>query len=258
MNPKTRRSRILDILNNEERASVDELAEKLKTSKETIRRDLTSLVRDGKIRKFHGGAQLSPRLEEGPFRQRMAENSSAKRAIARSAVELFQAGETLFVDTGSTTLYFAERLTELSDITVVTNSTEIARVLGQSNNRNRVFLLGGEYSADNQQTIGSLAISQVKTFRAHHVVLTVGALDCRSGVMDYNIEEAQIAKAMIAQAEKLTILADSSKLNRIASFEVCRLSSVYRLVCETTPTGSILQALNEAGVEMIVADHDAA
>jgi len=59
----------------------------------------------------------------------MTENSAAKRAIADAAIELFQPGETLFVDTGSTTLYFAERLTELSDITVVTNSTEIARVI---------------------------------------------------------------------------------------------------------------------------------
>lgn len=258
MRPKKRRTLILDILHSEERASVDKLAEKLRTSKETIRRDLTALVQEGKIRKFHGGAQLSPRLGEGPFRQRMTENSAAKRAIANAAIELFQPGETLFVDTGSTTLYFAERLTELSDITVVTNSTEIARVMGQPNSRNHVFLLGGEYSADNQQTIGTLAVSQIKSFRAHHAVLTVGALDSRSGVMDYNIEEAQVAKTMIKQAENLTILADSAKFNCIASFEVCQLSSIHRLVCEATPTASLLQSLNEAAVELIVAGHGAA
>ena len=65
----------------------------------------------------------------------------------------------------------------------------------------RTFLLGGEFHADNRQTIGSMVISQLKSFRAHHAVLTIGALDARTGVMDYSIEEAQLARGMIEQAE---------------------------------------------------------
>ena len=253
MTPKQRQARILDIIRQQQRAGVDELAAALDVSRESIRRDLTGLARAGKVQKFHGGAVLPPVPGEGPFRQRMAENAAAKIAVAGAAVSLFRPGETLFVDTGSTTLYFAERLAAVPDLTVVTNSAAIARVLAEAANGTRVFLLGGEFSPDNQQTVGTLAVAQVRSFRAHHAVLTVGALDTRSGAMDYNIEEAQMARAMVEQAQRVTVLADSSKFDRIASFEVCPLARLARLVSERAPAGELLAGLRRAGTAITVA-----
>ena len=253
MTPRERQTKIVDIVRQNERAGVDALAEALDISRETIRRDLTELARAGKIVKYHGGAMLPSVRGEGPFQQRMVENAAAKARIAAAAITLFQPGQTLFIDTGSTTLYFAERLAELSDLTIVTNSAEIARTMGRSRGRNRVFLLGGEYSADNQETVGTLAVAQIRSFRAHHVVLTVGGLDNRTGVMDYNIEEAQVAKAMIDQADRLTVLADTTKFNRIASFEVCRLETITCLVCDHPPSGDLGKALSRIGTRILAA-----
>ena len=251
MNPTLRRSEIVNIIRKQGRVTVDNLAETLAISRETIRRDLSELARKGKVYKFHGGASLPMITEEGPFRHRMGENVAAKVQIAAEAIKLISPGETLLIDTGSTTLYFAEKLAEMQNLTVVTNSAEIARVISLGSQHSRTFLLGGEFNGDNRQTVGSLAISQLKTFRAHHAVLTIGALDSRTGVMDFCIEEAQIARTMIEQAESVTLLADSSKFSRIASFEVCGLDRVTNLVCDQPPSGKIKEALIEAGVTII-------
>ena len=252
MKIRERHIKLVEIVRRQEKASVDELASLLDASRETIRRDLTLLSETGKILKVHGGARIPRVLGEGPFKQRLSENVDAKMKIAQCASVLFQPGETLFVDTGSTTLLFAEALANARDLTIITNSTEIARTIATNNQSIRVFLLGGEYSAGNSQTTGAMAATQVRAFRAHHAILTIGALDARSGAMDYNIDEAQMARAMIEQSESITVLADSSKLGALASFEVCALSSIDRLVTDRPPPDGILQPLEAAGVEVIL------
>ncbi len=253
MKIKERQSKIVEIIRKKERASVEELAVLLDISRETIRRDLTDLAKSDKIRKIHGGATLPRIFGEGSFRQRMSQNAEAKARIALAAAALFAAGETLFVDTGSTTHYFAEKLAETAGLTVVTNSTWIARTISASDTGNQVFLLGGEFSSDNSQTVGTMVASQIRSFRAHHAVLTVGALDGRSGAMDFNIEEAQVARAMIEQSRSVTILMDGSKFNQLASFEVCSLARIDRLVCDCAPPSRLGQALEDAGVKIILA-----
>ncbi|WP_321371286.1 DeoR/GlpR family DNA-binding transcription regulator [uncultured Desulfuromusa sp.] len=148
---------------------------------------------------------------------------------------------------------FAEKLAAIHGLTVVTNSTQIAKTMSLDPSSSRVFLLGGEFHGDNRQTVGSMAITQLQSFRAHHAILTAGALDTRTGVMDFSIEEAQLARAMIAQAEHLTILIDSSKFNKIASFEVCSLSRITNLVCDIAPPEELYATLLKAKINVIIA-----
>ena len=253
MKIKQRQSKIVEIVREKERVTVEQLATILGISRETIRRDLTDLSNSDKIRKFHGGAALPRNFGESSFQQRMSENAEAKARVAQAAAKLFAPGETLFIDTGSTTLYFAERLSEVIGLTIVTNSTLIARAVAGSGAGNQIFLLGGEYSADNAQTVGTMVASQIRSFRAHHAVLTIGALDGRTGAMDYNIEEAQVARAMVEQSRSVTILMDGTKFNQLASFEVCSLENIDRLVCDIAPPEALGQALKEAGVAVVVA-----
>jgi len=254
MRVRQRQTKLVEIVRKKERASVEDLATYLEASRETIRRDLTELAKSGKIQKIHGGATMPRVYGEGPFRQRMSDNVDAKMRIARSAVALFESEETLFIDTGSTTLYFAEELAGISGLTVVTNSTEIARTISMTRSGNRTYLLGGEFSADNRQTVGTMVAAQIRSFRAHHAVLTIGALDERTGAMDFNIEEAQVARAMIEQSESLTVLVDHSKFNALASFEVCPLARIDRLVCDVKPPEEIGRKLKATGGEVILAN----
>lgn len=252
--PQARQKKLVEFVRRRGKVSVEDLAKLLDASRETIRRDLTQLAEVGKILKVHGGAQMPLVLGEGPFKQRLSENVGAKMEIGKRAASLFEKGETLFIDTGSTTHLFVEALASLGGLTIVTNSTEIARSITQAETGSRVFLLGGEFSLDNSQTIGAMAIAQIRQFRAHHAVLTVGAIDGRTGAMDYNIEEALIARAMIEQSEKVTVLADGSKFGALASFEVCPLSRIDRLVSEVAPPDDIRRALEEAGGQLILPD----
>ena len=248
-----RQAKIAEIVRKNKKVTVNELATTLAISKETIRRDLTALAKTGKVQKFHGGAALPTIDTEGSFNQRMGENVTAKALIAAKACDLISPGETVFIDTGSTTLYFAEKLSEIDDITVVTNSSEIAKVVSITGNNITTFLLGGQFNGDNRQTLGVMTTTQISSFQAHHAIITAGAIGETTGVMDYSFDEAQVAKAMIKQAEKLTVIADSNKFNKIASFKVCGFDKITNLVCESPPPDNYHYALAKAGVQVIIA-----
>lgn len=248
MRPVDRQQRIVEMVQSRGRVMVDELAILLDASQETIRRDLGTLAARGAVRKFHGGAALPMTQVEGPYDRRMIENAPAKRAIARLAASLFKPGDTIFIDTGTTTVFFAEELAWVAGITVITNSATIAGKIARTERGARVFLIGGEYVEEASEVVGPLAIEQIRRFHADHVVLTVGAIDVARGVMDYNIEEAEIARAMIAQAKTLTVLADASKLGRSALFEVCPVDRIHRLVTDMDAPRSLVDELLTLGI----------
>jgi DeoR family glycerol-3-phosphate regulon repressor len=238
-----------------ERVTVDALAELLGTSRETIRRDLTELAERGRVRKIHGGATIaeprSPEADiEGSFQGRLLENIEAKRAIARRAIQLFEPGDTMFVDTGTTTLLFAEELALASGLTVITNSATIAALAARGTS-NSTFLIGGEYRADSTENLGPLAIEQIGRFHATHAVLAVGSVET-VGILDFDVREADVARAMIAQARSVTVLADASKFGRGGLIKVAPLSALDRVVTEAEPSDKISAALKHANVSVIV------
>lgn len=252
MHPSKRRTSILEIVYEHKDVSVEFLAERFSASHETIRRDLTRLAADGRLRKYHGGATVSETLTEGAFNTRMHEFAHEKRAVGRQAAALFSVGDSLFIDTGTTTLAFAQELAGASGMTIVTNSLAIAQCLARGPGSHKIFLIGGEYRAEASENLGPLAVAQVAQFHAGDAVITVGAINAH-GVQDYALEEAEIARAMIANAKRLTVIADASKLGRSALFPVCALERISRLVVSAPPKGELAERLSAAGVEVIVA-----
>lgn len=252
MQPSQRRAAILEIVYEHRDVSVEFLAERFSASHETIRRDLTRLAADGRLRKYHGGATVAEALTEGPFQARLHEFAPEKRAVGRRAAALFGEGDTLFIDTGTTTLAFAQELAQAGGMTIVTNSVAIAQCLARGPGRHRIFVIGGEYRADASENLGPLAVAQVAQFHAGDAVITVGAIGT-DGLQDYALEEAEIARAMIAHARRVTVVADASKLGRSALFPVCPLERISRLVVSAPPKGELAERLAAAGVEVIVA-----
>ena len=248
MKIRDRQLKIIEILRNEGKVSVRGLVSQLGTSAETIRRDLSSLSDAGKLHKTHGGAVLPRITGEGPFQQRLENNIAAKRQVAKRACPLISPGDTLFIDTGSTTLIFAEELALIDNLTIITNSADIAKIVA-TNHSSQVFLVGGLYSADNRETTGPMVISQIDKFRVTHTVLTIGGIDAKTGVTDFNVNEAHVAQAMIQQASNVIVLADSSKLNQIAPFEVSSLTQINSFVCNISPDESLRAALADAEVK---------
>ncbi|MGD1876108.1 MAG: DeoR/GlpR family DNA-binding transcription regulator [Kiloniellaceae bacterium] len=246
--PKLRQEKIAEAVRRHGRVSVEQLAARFKTSHETIRRDLGALAETGAVQKFHGGAKLPRAQAEGPFRERMTQNAVGKRIIAGKVARLIAPGETVFIDTGSTTLMCAEEIANIAGLTVITNSTRIAAVLAERGNQTVIFLLGGRFDGDNQETVGPTAISEIQSFHADHALITIGALDAAAGVTDYNFDEAQVARAMMENADNLIVVADASKFQRRAAFAVCPLARSGALVSDRKPADDLAAALAAAQV----------
>ncbi len=250
MKPRDRRADIAEIIGQQGQVSVDELAARFTVSAETIRRDLARLAEDGVVQKVHGGAKR-PRLHaEGTFQERMTEDAEAKRSIARKLAALLEPGDTIFMDTGTTTLICAEAVAEVGRLTLITNSVAIAHAVAASQAGNSVYLLGGQYGADNAETYGPLAIDQISGFQADHAVLTVAAIDATEGVMDSNFDEARVAREMIDHSRQLLIVAHGGKFDRMAAFRVCRLDEIDVLISDVPPGPLLAAALAGAGVEL--------
>lgn len=252
MKPKHRQERITEIVSEHGKASVEMLAETLGASRETVRRDLTQLSELGVIRKVHGGAVKQRASKEDHFDDRMKKNQEAKLQIGMAAAALFEEGDSLFIDTGSTTLYFAKALSERSGLTIITNSHRVADIISMGSGSNEVYLLGGRYACENDQVVGPITIEQIKRFNADHAVLTVGAVDDNGRFTDFNAEEAYVARAMLKYARNTTILVDGSKFGRTALFEVCDATPVARIVTEVAPPMHILNVLATASVEVLL------
>jgi DeoR family glycerol-3-phosphate regulon repressor len=253
MGPDERHAAILELLGLNQEIKVDEIAEKLLVSRETIRRDLAALDSRGLLRRVHGGAQLAKTSQEAPFRQRLTENTAAKEKIARMAVGLFEPDDTLFIDTGSTTEFFAEALARTRRHTIITNSVGVALKMHLGSSQSRVYLIGGEYRGETGEVLGSITLDQIGKLRADHAVLTVGAIDAIDGFMDFDLEEAMVARAMIAQSQRVTIIADGSKFGRVAMAKVCDFQTVDRVVTEEPPPEAIRNVMASHAVELIVA-----
>lgn len=247
MKPLVRQAAIQDYVEANYQASVEQLSALFQLSAETIRRDLSSLAASGKIRKIHGGAVRNSPVLEDKFVERERQNSQAKKSIAVKLCELIKPGQTIMMDTGSTTLACAERMAKIDNLMVITNSARIAQVVSQNNSSQNTILLGGYYHCDNQQTIGSHTCAEINQYRVDHAVITVSAID-DSAIYDFSLDEAHVAKAMIKVSQSVIVVADHSKFNYNSINRVCDLSELTALVVDVEPPKSLSSALFNAGI----------
>ena len=258
MKLSARHTEILALVTQLTEATVDELAERLGVSRETIRRDLTKLDVAGKIKKLHGGARFvdpSPGQDgEGSFAQRIGQNTDGKRKAALAAVALIKTDDSLFLDAGTTTLALAKALVNAWPATIITNSLRNAEALSL-NPKHRIFVIGGEYRADVGENLGPLAIDQISRFHARMAMLTVAAIDVH-GAMNFDLQEAEVAKAMISRADEVVVIADDSKFGKRAVFDVATMSKISTIITNSTPPQPIVEAIRAHGVRLITADHD--
>lgn len=254
MNFPTRwQSAILDALRLTGRESIASLAERLEISDETVRRHLKDLVEQGAVHRVHGGVILAGTLVEPPFSRRIKERVGAKRAIARAVAERVSDGMTLLIDSGSTTTYVAEALLKKTELTVVTNSLEIARTLvGRANCA--VHFAGGALRADIGAAVGHEAIELIKEFRGDLAILSIGAIEPKDGYMDFDMDEARVARTMIDRADRVLVAADACKFTAKARVRVCGFEPVSMLVSDTPPPAPLRTRIDAAGTEIVVAD----
>jgi len=248
-----RQAAILRNLDLHGSCTVAGLAAQFEVAGETIRRDIKVMANKGLVERVHGGAVLPDLFREPDFQKRLNRNAEAKKAIARAAAAQVRDGDSLMLDTGSTTAYVARALTQRRDLMVVTNCAEIARTLA-TNGRNKVYLAGGEFRADDTASFGPAAIRFVERFRVRHAVLSIGAIAAEDGFMDFHLREAEFSRAVIARASRVMVVADRSKFTAQAPVKVGDFAEVDTLITDQPPPPPIAKRLSEAGVKVTIAD----
>jgi DeoR family glycerol-3-phosphate regulon repressor len=250
--PSRWQSAIVDAVRREGRMRIGVLARELAVSDETIRRHVRPLVAEGLLRKTHGEVVLAAGGVEPPFHRRLQHQAAAKRAIARAVADRVDDGQTVMLDTGSTTAYVAQALAARHELTVITNGVEIARAL-VGRNGHRVYLAGGELTAELAAAVGAEALAFLEPFRADLAILSIAAIDAAEGLMNFELAEARIARAMIDRASRTVVAADGSKFGLRAAVRVAPLSAVGLLVTDRAPPPPFAAQLAEARVEVVAA-----
>ena len=254
MKRRLRLKQILQLLQDDPELSLQEACERLAASPATIRRAFVELEQTGQVERTWGGIRLAGpgALQMGPpaFAKRLEQETDAKRAIARAAAELLQDGDVVMIDGGTTTFQLAEFIA-LKRIRVITNSLVIAQAIDRLKAGKlgaEVYLTGGLLEPESGLVVGPQAEEFLKRYRAQWAFLGAAGVDAKS-VTNYNEAVLASEKRMIAQAEKLVVLADATKLGKQAMCVLCPIGEVDHLFTQkSSATSAMLRQIGRAGV----------
>lgn len=250
-----RHEKILAILRQRRSITLDALSEAIGVSASTVRRDLEQLEPAGEVQRTHGGAiYVGDRAVTGrpyAFDQRLNYNTDAKRKIAKAARDLVSPGQTILIDGGTTTFYFAQELAGLP-LQIVTNSLPIAHHYHNDENV-EMILTGGLAYPRYGVVLGPMAEQTIGLIHTQTLFIAVAGVH---GGHLYNQNQllVQAEQQMIRQSQQVVLLCDSAKFGQQALSKLCPLSEVDVVVTDTAPTAADRKMIEAAGCRLIVAD----
>ncbi len=233
------------------RATVTELSEKFATSESTIRRDLRKLAEMKLVRRFHGGAAVSPSaIKEPPVNKRSAMNREEKQAIGRAAAELVEDGDTIILRGGTTVAEMIPHLLEKRDLKIITNMVSPPQVLIQSSHM--IILTGGEIDRDELCTSGLLAATTMKSLRAEKLFTGTLGIDPNHGMMADDFGEVSVTRSFIDASDQVIVLADHTKFTQVAPMLLCTPDEIDCIVTGSETPVDIISSLGELGIDVHV------
>ena len=246
-----RRRRICDLLREHGRVTVAELSRRFRTSPVTIRLDLTALEAAGALTRSRGGALLRRENDDLPIGVKQTLRHAEKIRIARAAAALIKDGETIVLDSGTTTAEIARqvRTSALKSINVITNALNIALLLSDLP-AVRVIMLGGVLRQESHSLSGYLAENAITSLQADRLFLGVDGLDPEIGVMTPHLAEAQLNARMIQISRQVVAVTDSSKLMRRNVSVIARVEQVHVLITDTGARPDVVEELRRRGVDV--------
>ncbi len=207
------------------------LADSLDVDSSTIRRDLDALARDGQLQRTHGGARLLDGAVDVPYALKQQQRTEAKKAIAAAAGEAVVDGDSILIDSGSTTYHLAVALRGRRDLTVVTNDLRIALLVADYP-AIRLLVTGGELLNSTYTLVGDRAVAFVSDLRVDWTFLGADAIALDTGITNTNAAEIPLKRSMIAAGRTPVVLADSTKLGRHALVRVAQLEEVDQIITD--------------------------
>jgi len=247
-----RRREILEILRTDGRVLVRDLARRFRTSLITVRKDLESLHHQGQLERTHGGALpvRAGAVQDQTIQQKERQHRQQKLRIAAAAVRMIRPGQVIILDSGTTTTAIARGCRQLRGVTVITNGTNIAAELADS--QAEVILTGGSLRRNSFSLVGPLAEESLSKLSADILFLAVDGFDLSYGLTTPNQLEARVNRAMSEAAKRTIVVCDSSKFGRRSLSLIMPITSVHETITDRGISRKDLKALRESGTDVTV------
>jgi DeoR family deoxyribose operon repressor len=250
-----RQKRILALLSDRDEVSVRDIASRLQVSEMTVRRDLSHMEGERLLRRTHGGAVLT---EPGALAdayvlgEQTHKNARQKDIIGRKAAELVKAEETIILDSGSTTPYIARHLDREAPLTVICYTFKNALEFLPRKNTN-LILLGGYYHRDSNIFHSDECRNLLRTIRADKAFISAAGVDVKLGLTTFFYFEADIKKALLQAAQRVILVADSSKFGKVSTTHFGELSQVHTVITDSGVSVEQRELLQNLGIELLIA-----
>lgn len=252
--PAGRQSKIIDVIRTAGAVTVDELVALLGVSESTVRRDLDQLSEKGLLSRTHGGAvpPVSSTAFENTYAEKKLKFAEEKTRIAVAASQLVADGETLILDSGSTTFEVAKQLSSLKHLKIITYDLLVAGGVDYDSSTS-IILAGGFFRKGFNLVFGSETENFFRNIRVNKAFLGADSIDLEQGLFNATMEEASIKKNIIASAKEVIVVTDHSKFGKMSLAKVCDLSSITRIITGRELTPEYQKALCNAGINLTLA-----
>ena len=247
----SRQTEILDIARSEGRVLVEELAQRFDVTLQTIRRDLGDLAEAGLVDRVHGGAVARTGVVNLGYEQRRRMNEGAKAAIARACAAEIPDNCSLILNLGTTTEAVARELIHHRNITVVTNNMNVANTL-VANPGCEIMVTGGALRRSDGGLVGELATQFIEQFKVDYAIIGTSALDHDGDMLDFDLAEVRVSRAILRQARRVYLVTDHSKLGRSAPARIASLSELDAVFTDLPLPDPLMRACEGWGTRVVV------
>jgi DeoR family transcriptional regulator of aga operon len=252
MMAEERRTQILQTVRSAGRVRVNELASRFSTSAVTIRNDLNELHQRGLVLRSHGGAVLPDTiLHESPVHERLKAHSDEKRRIGAMAATLINDGETIILDSGTTTLEIARQIKKKQGVQIITNGVNIAAELLDARDV-QTFIVGGTVRGESASISGHFSEEMFDQFSADKLFLSGAGCDPDCGVSGANLEETMVNRAMLRISREIILVADASKFSKRSMTRIAPFSEIDTVISDTSLDEVIQEKLRSLGCNLIL------
>lgn len=253
VNTNPRQLQLLKEVQARRSATVEQLAETLGVTLQTVRRDVQRLADEGLLTRFHGGVRVpGSTVENIAHTQREALNAGAKARIAQRVAGEIPNNCSLILNIGTTTEAVARALLHHRGLRVITNNLNVAATLS-GNPECEVIVAGGVLRSRDRGIVGETAVDFMRQFKVDIAVIGISGIEADGSLRDFDYREVKVAQTIIAQSRQVWLAADHSKFNRPAMVQLAQLAQIDRLFTDAPPPEPFPRLLKEAGVQCTVA-----
>lgn len=247
-----RQMEILDLARLTGRVAVEELAERFDVTLQTIRRDLGELADQGMLDRVHGGAVMRSGVSNIGYEERRRMNEAAKSAIGRACAAEIPDNSSIIMNLGTTTEAVARELLGHRNLTVITNNMNVANIL-VANDSCEIMVAGGALRRSDGGLVGDLTTEFMAQFKPDYAIIGTSALDADGDLLDFDMAEVRVSRAIVSLARKTLLVTDTSKLERSAPVRIISMAELDTVVVDQPLPESLGQKCEEWQTRVIVA-----